>query len=109
MTAIEDSLTGSRLGIVVGPDAAVCLDLVLDDVGVHYHYVRVKQGGARVIIDLVDDADGYRIVDVLRQHLGAELREATIYRDGHRTPVACNPTEGLLVAPWVEPWRSVVR
>jgi hypothetical protein len=109
MTAIEGAQTGSRLGIVVSSDAVVCLDLVLDDAGVDYHHVRVRQGGARVFIDLVDRADGYRIVDVLRQYLGAELREATIHHDGNRTRVVCNPTEVLLIAPWVEPWRSPVR
>jgi len=109
MTAIEESLTGSRLGIVVGPDAVVCLDLVLDDVGVGYHHVRVRQGGARVMIDLVDLADGYRIVEVLRQHFGAELREATIYHDGNRTRVVCNPSPVVLSAPWVELWRSPPR
>lgn len=106
MTATESAPTGSRLGIAVGPDAVVCLDLVLDDVGVTYHHVHVKQGGARVTIDLIDDADGYRIVDVLRQHFGAELREATIYHGGGRTRVVCNPAEPTLIAPWIEPWRS---
>jgi hypothetical protein len=109
MTAIEDSLTGSRLGILVSPDAVVCLDFVLGDVGVDYHHVRVRQGSARVIIDLVDGADGYRIVDVLRQHLGAELREATIYHDGNRTRVACNPTAVPINAPSVEPCQSRLR
>jgi hypothetical protein len=65
----------------------------------------VKHGVARVIIDLADDADGYRIVDVLRQHLGAELREATIYHEGNRTRVLCNPTAVQPIAPWVQPWR----
>ena len=98
--------TGSWLAIAVGPDAMLCLDLVLDDVGVDYHHVRVRQGGARVTIDVVDEADGNRIMDALRQHLGAELREATIYHDGARTRVLCNPAEPMATAPWVEPWRS---
>ena len=42
-------------------------------------------------IDLLDEADGYRIVDALRQHLGGELQEAAIYHDGGRTRVVCNP------------------
>src|SRR5260221_1942187 len=91
MTLLDDAPTGSRLGIAVGPDALPCLDLVLDDVGVDYHRLRVREGGARVIIDLVDGADGFRIVDALRQHLGEELREATIYHNGDRTRVVYNP------------------
>ena len=102
MSVVEDAPTGSRLGIAVGPDAAVCLDLVLDDVGVDYYHLRVRQGGARVTIELVDGADGYRIVDVLRQHLGAELREATIYDDGNRIRVVCNPAEPKLTTPGVD-------
>ena len=109
MTALDAAPTGSRLGITVGPDAVVCLDLVLDAVGVQYHRVRVSQGGgARVVIDLVDRADGHRVLDALRQHLGAELREATIYHDGDRTRVLCNPAEPKLTAPSVEPWRSLL-
>jgi hypothetical protein len=91
VTAIEYAPTGPRLGIAVGPDAARCLDLVLDDVGVDYHRLRLREGGARVTIDLVDGADGFRIVHALRQHLGAELREATIYLDGDCTRVVYNP------------------
>jgi hypothetical protein len=107
MTALDNAPTGSRLGVAVGPDAAMCLDLVLDDVGVDYHRVRVTQGrGARVVIDLVDRADGYRVVDALRQHLGAELLEATIYHNGNRTRVSCSPAEPKLTAPSVELWRS---
>jgi len=97
MTAIEDARTGSLLGIVVGPDAVVCLDLVLDHVGVDYHHVRVRQGGASVIIDLVDSADGYRIVHVLRQHFGAELREATILHDGNGSRVVLQPSRAAQV------------
>ena len=93
MTAMENAPTGSRLGIAVGPDAVRCLDLVLDDVGVDYHRLRVRGGGARVVIDLVDRADGFRIVDALRQHLGEELREATIYHDGDRIRVVYNPAD----------------
>ena len=103
MSAVEVAPTGSRMGIAVGPDAAVCLDLVLDHVGVDHYHLRRGQGCARVIIDLADGADGYRIVDALRQHLGAELREATIYHDGHRTRVVYNPVELKLSAPCVEP------
>jgi hypothetical protein len=107
MTSLDDATTGSRLGIAVGPDAVVCLDLVLDDVGVKYHRVHLKRGGgARVVIDVVDRVDGYRVVDALRQHLGGELREATIYHDGDRTRVLWNPAEPTLTAPSVEPWRS---
>jgi hypothetical protein len=91
VTAIENAPSGPQLGIAVGPDAVRCLDLVLDDVGVDYHRLWLGQGGARVIIDLVDGADGFRIVHALRQHLGAELREATIYHDGDRTRVVYNP------------------
>jgi hypothetical protein len=91
MTAVEDALTGSRLEIVVGPDAVLCLDLVLDDAGVDFHDLNARQGGARVTIDVLDEADGYRIVDALRQHLGTELQEAAIFHDGARTRVVCDP------------------
>ena len=91
MTTPANAPTPSQLGIAVGPDAMVCLDLVLDHVGVDYHHLRVKQGRARLLIDLIDAADGYRIVDALRQHLGEELREATIYHDRVRTRVVCHP------------------
>lgn len=90
MTAIEDQLTGSRLDIVVGPDAVLCLDLVLEDVGVDYHDLLARHGGAGVTIDLLDEADGYRIVDALRQHLGTELQSATIYHHDDYTQVVCN-------------------
>ena len=49
---------------------------MLDDVGVTYHHVRVKQGGARVTIDLIDDADGYRI-DTAR-HVNPEFWQAFV-------------------------------
>jgi hypothetical protein len=93
MTATESAHIGTRLGIAVGPDAMVCIDLVLDDVGVDYHHLRRTGGGAHVTIDLEDRADGYRIVDALRQHLGAELREATIFHGGEGTRVVWNAAE----------------
>src|SRR5438552_206909 len=94
VAALDGAPTGSRLGIAVGADAAMCLDLVLDDVGVEYHGVCVTQGGgASVVIDLVDRADALRVVDALRQHLGGELHEATIYHRGDRTRVLWNPTD----------------
>ena len=103
MTSLHSAPTGSQLGIAVGPDAARCLDLVLDDVGVDYHRLRLREGGARVIIDLVDGADAFRIVDALRQHLGAELREATIYLDGDCTRVVYNPADPKVTAAGIEP------
>jgi hypothetical protein len=103
MTAVENVPTRSWLGIVVGPDVMACLDLVLDEVGVDYHRLRIREGGARVIIDLADRADGLRIVDALRQHLGGELREATIYHDGDRTRVVYNPADAKAASARIEP------
>ena len=103
MTLLDDAPTGSRLGIAVGPDALPCLDLVLDEVGVDYHRLRIREGGARVIIDLRDRADGFRVVDALRQHLGEELREATISHDGDRTRVVYNPADAKAASARIEP------
>ena len=92
-----------------GPDAVQCLDLLLDDVGVDCHDLRVRRGGARVIIDLVDRIDGCRLVDALRQHLCAELHESTIYGDGYRTRILSQVPVPKLAAPWVAHRQSLLR
>ena len=108
-TSVEDAPCGPRLGIAVGPDAVLCLDLVLDDVGVDYHHLRFRRGGASAVIELVDRVEGYRVVDALRQHLGAELHEATIYEDDCRIRVVWQPPVAKLASLSVEPWRSPAR
>ncbi|HEV8296215.1 MAG TPA: hypothetical protein VGQ20_02930 [Acidimicrobiales bacterium] len=81
MTGESRSGSAANLWIGVGPDAAMCLDLVLDHIGVSYRAVDRQPGGACAVIDVADAADGERIVWVLRQHLGSELREAAIHQD----------------------------
>jgi hypothetical protein len=72
----------AELLIRVRSDATVCLDLVLDDAGIAHRDLELWPDGASLVVDLPDHAEAERIVAVLRQHLGAELRSAVIVYDG---------------------------
>ena len=67
------------LRIAVGHDAAVCLDLILRDVGVDCRELRRVRNGAHATIALNEIDDGHRIIAVLRQHLGTQLRDAVLH------------------------------
>jgi hypothetical protein len=79
------------LDVSVGPNAVVCLDLVLDAAGVTYRDLRTSRAGATFSVEIVDIADGQRIAAVLRQHLTLELHRATICHNGAHIQVVYEP------------------
>jgi hypothetical protein len=82
----------AELLIRVCSDATVCLDLVLDDAGIAHRDLELWPDGATLVVDLPDHAEAERIVAVLRQHLGAELRSAVIVYDGRQSCLIHEPS-----------------
>jgi hypothetical protein len=68
-----------RLSILVGHDAATCLDLILDHIGVTYLELHPVRYGAHAVIEVADIDDCPRIVAALRQHLGPQLRDTVVH------------------------------